>query len=358
MNKELALLRIHSQQLISPDFHTPKDIVLWMGAIQAQDFQKVRWAVGIRLNNCTSKDVERAISKGTIIRTHVLRPTWHLVAPENLRWMLALSASRIKTSMRSRDRELGLNEELYLKALNIIVRSLEGKQHRTREDLGLILEREGLPATSAHLVHYLIRAEVDALVCSGAIENDTHTYALLDERIPRFTNLTADEALASLAHIYYTSHGPATLEDYIWWSGLAVSQAKQGLEEIRGRLGSITYSGRTYYYSDKAIKRGGEDIPQAHLLPAYDEYIIAYRDRSAALPTATAGKVVSSNGIFRPVVTIDGIVEGIWKRVSAIDCDVNITFFNSSGKTTGRILHDAIDAYKRFSIDPLLRNPK
>ncbi|MDR0537543.1 MAG: winged helix DNA-binding domain-containing protein [Tannerellaceae bacterium] len=349
MNTLIANLRLHSQQLVLPQYHTAKDIAEWMGAMQAQDCNMAKWAVGIRLRNCHLKDVESALDKGAILRTHVLRPTWHFVSSENIRWMLALSAKHIITAIRSRDRELGITEDVYSKTNDIIIKSLEGGRNLTREALSEIIERHGLVVNYARISHFLMRAEAEGIICSGIMQDNSHTYALLDERVPARQALSKEEALATLATTYFSSHGPATFADYVWWSGLSISDARKGLEDSRHKLYELKSNGNTYWMSEQFARNVSVEQAVMHLLPAYDEYIISYKDRSPVLSSAMHAKVIASNGVFRPVIIVNGITGGIWKRSASSEKTVSIDFFDYFADITqGRMLHDAIDAYKVF----------
>jgi hypothetical protein len=312
MKNEITAIRLVSQQLSCTRLQTPKEIVSWMGAMQAQDFSMAKWALGIRLAGCTEAIVEAAFNRGDILRTHVMRPTWHFVAPENIRWMLSLSADKIKSSSKSRDRDLDISEELYRKTNRVIEKSLEGK-HLTRATLGDELEKAKITVNPARLTHFIMRAELDGIVCSGALQGKTQTYALLDERVPRTKPLNREEALATLAQRYFTSHCPATLQDFVWWSGLSQTEARRGLETVKSAFISETINGQVYWMADTFgnIVRADESV---YLLPAFDEYIISYKDRQAAISSEHQSKAISSNGIFKPTIVSNGQVVGLWKK--------------------------------------------
>jgi hypothetical protein len=262
--------------------------------------------------------VDDAFNCGRFLRTHVLRPTWHFVSPENIRWMLDLSAGRIKGAAKSRDRDLEITETLYAKTNRIITRSLEGNKHMTRDDLAKELGKTKINADKARGYHFIMRAELDGLICSGAARGKTQTYALLSERAPAASPLPKDESLARLANIYFCSHSPATLRDFAWWSGLSLTEARNGLEADKANFIEETFNEQTYWINPAF--NVPPDAPSAktsiHFLPAFDEYIIAYNDRSAIIP-ASYGKAVSSNGVFRPTILVNGLVAGTWKKTAA-----------------------------------------
>lgn len=310
---DIAKIRLFTQQITATEFKKPQEIVGWLGAMQAQDYGMCKWAIGVRLPNSTDKEIEKAIDDGKIIRTHVLRPTWHLVLPEDVRWMLELTAPQIKTLMRSRNKELGLTEAVFAKSNKIIAKALSDGNHLTREELIEKLEKAKIPTQDYRSGHLLLHAELDGIVCSGASKGKQRTYVLLDERIPQTKKLHKEEALAKLAKIYFSSHAPATLKDFAWWSGLSLTAAKQALELVKPDFISETIGEQTYWLpSSFSIPKN--KIPTVHLLPAFDEYLISYRDRNASIVLEHQHRTFSSNGIFWPVIVVDGQVVGIWKR--------------------------------------------
>ncbi len=310
---DIAQLRLQNQQLAATKFTTEKELVSWMGAMQAQDYAMAKWAIGVRLPGSTIDSVERAICSGEIIRTHLLRPTWHWVAADDLRWMLALTAPRILSAMKSRHRELELSPPVVAKSIGVIEKALAGGRHLTREVLIDELEKSGIATGGNRASHLFLLAELEGIICSGASEANNYTFALLSERVPESEKIPRDEAVARITRKYFTSHGPATTEDFAWWSGLAATDVRKGVEMIRPALISETINGKTYWMT------GHPDFSllpnnRVYLLPAFDEFIISYKDRSSALDHHTHVKAVSSNGIFRPVILLNGQVAGRWKR--------------------------------------------
>ncbi|MDR0865046.1 MAG: winged helix DNA-binding domain-containing protein [Candidatus Symbiothrix sp.] len=340
-------IRLASHQLLNTTLQSPKAVVSWLGAIQAQDYNMAKWAVGIRLPESTDKAVEAAFNNGDFLRTHVLRPTWHFVSPENIRWMLALSAERIKSSSRARDRDLEITEELYSKTNHVIEKALEGNRQLTREDLGTELENAKIPVNSARLVHFMMRAEVEGIVCSGAMQGKAHTYTLLEERVPPVKSLSKEEALAKLAQIYFTSHCPATLSDFVWWSGLSQLEAKKGLEAVKSNFIPEEINGQTYWLADvfRNVPIADECV---RLLPAFDEYIISYRDRRAVLPSENHSKAISSNGIFRPTILANGQIIGLWKKSTSKARPVGFDFFEQPDDATKSLADKAANDFKLF----------
>src|SRR3984893_1871582 len=231
LDEQILRLRLANQHLAQPRATDPRAMIAHLGAVQSQDYPAALWALGLRLANVTRAALECAFNSGAILRTHVLRPTWHFVTPEDIRWMLALTAPRIKRAMASRDRELGLNDELVAQTNTVIARALEGGNQLTRPEIGAELQAAGIATTDGSVLSHLVsHAELDGVVCSGAVRGKQHTHALLEERVPRAPVLERAEAVAELACRYFASHGPATLTDFAWWSGLTVADGRRGLE--------------------------------------------------------------------------------------------------------------------------------
>jgi hypothetical protein len=313
-HRDIARIRLLNQQVVRQDYTTAGDLVAWMGAMQAQDYSMSKWARGVRLPGATDLSVEAALDRGEILRTHVLRPTWHLVAAADIYWMLELTAPHILSASRSRHQELELTEDIIRKTYAVLERELGGGQSKTREALMTALEKVGISTRDNNrAAHLMMRAELDGLVCSGPALGKQQTYALLAERVPRKISLTREEALGTLARTYFSSHGPATLQDFIWWSGLPVAAARSALESVKTALVSETV-GPDVYWMPHNFSMPAVVTSDVFLLPAFDEYIISYKNRSAVLPDEHFKKSVSDNGIFRPVVVVDGQVTGIWKR--------------------------------------------
>lgn len=338
--KFLLQQRLLQQQLSAPAFNTPAAVVKHMGAVQAQDYDMCKWAVGQRVqNNCHSSAVEAAINDGHIIRTHVLRPTWHLVSPEDLRWMQALTAPYVKKGIAHYDKKLELDDAFFKKSNKLICKALEGK-HLTRTELKAVLDKAGIKSDSHRLVHIMIRPELDGLICSGARKGKQTTYALLEERIPKTKSLSKEEALATLALRYFTSHGPATLKDFSWWAGLPVTIAKQGLEAVKKELDNEG----DYYFKTHT----GKPTNQIYLLPNYDEYLVAYADRTALADEKNISKMQRSSPFFDNTIIIDGQVAGTWKRAIKKEVKVNLYPFEKLTSAQETKLQKAEKAYIKF----------
>lgn len=320
-----------------------------MGAMQAQDYAMSKLAIGIRLKDATDKTVEKAINRGEIIRTHALRGTWHFVAAEDLRWMLNLSANKIKSQLRTRYKQLGLTEKDFSKSNRIITGMLKSEKHVTREDIVARLEKEKFNITENRVSHILMQAELDGIMCKGKIISNSHAYTLMEEWVPTKKELTREEALNKLALKYFSSHSPATIQDFVWWSGLTQTEAKHALDAIKQHLTSLTIQSQTYWLTKNTALPGKHPDP-VYLLPAFDEFIIGYADRSAALSSQYLKKVISSNGIFWPVVVINGQVTGIWKRtISKNKMVIEMGYFNAHNKTIKKQIEQNAKLFEHFT---------
>lgn len=316
---DISNLRLISQKINGSKFNSAREIISWMGAMQAQDFIMSKWAIGTRLLNVTESIVEEAINKGEIIRTHLMRPTWHYVSAEDVYWMIELTARQIKKSLKSRHIGLELSEETIAQGNRLIERSFYNKKDVTREEIANEFEREKIRTNDNRLAHFLLLAELDGLICSGRIINNKLSYALLNERVPHKRTFSRAVSLAELAKRYFTSHGPATINDFAWWSGLSLTDARKGLEMVKTSFVSETIDDQLFWMAPNLKDEMKRDKSSVCLLPAYDEYLISYRDRNASFSEDISKRTVSFNGIFRPVIVIDGKVAGLWKRILTKD---------------------------------------
>ncbi|MDQ3707027.1 MAG: winged helix DNA-binding domain-containing protein [Chloroflexota bacterium] len=311
---DIARRRLYSQGLAGGGFERPEEVVGWMGAVQAQDYPAAKWALGLRLRGAVDDDVERAFAEGTILRTHVMRPTWHFVLPADIRWLLALTGPRVNAVDASNYRTLQLDEALFARSHNVLAKALEGGQQLTRPELGATLQQAGINTQdSRRLAHIMMRAELDGVVCSGARRGAQFTYALLDERAPRARRLERDEALAELTLRYFRSHGPAQVKDLVWWSGLTTGDIKAGIEMVKSHLAYETIEGRTYWFAESTPFESAPS-PTAYLLPNFDEYSVAYRDRSALVDPSSEKQDPQDSFYLGNLIVIDGKVVGSWKR--------------------------------------------
>ena len=341
---DVARRRLHNQLITRHSFEKPGDVVRWMGAVQAQDYRGGLWAVGLRVPDATEADVERAIAERNIVRTWPMRGTLHFVAPEDVRWMLELLTPRVVARSAGRHRQLGLDDATFSRSRRAVERALRDGRRLPRTAAYRALEAAGIATTGQRGIHILGWLAQKGVVCFGPREGKQQTFVLLDEWVPAARALERDEALGELAERYFASHGPATLQDFTWWSGLTVADARSGLGMVASQFLHEVVDGRTYWFSSSAPAEKGA---RAHLLPVYDEYTVAYKDRSAVLDPAYARQ--TGNGIFSPIVVIDGWVAGTWKRtLDKQAVTVVPDLFTPPSKTESRALAAAAERYGAF----------
>jgi hypothetical protein len=310
---EVARLRLSNQGMGAGRFKNPADAVRWFGAVQAQDYLGSLWALGLRLPGSDEASVERAVADRSIVRTWPLRGTLHFVAAEDVRWFLDLSGARTIAREAGRYRQLGLDEATFAKSGRVIARALEGGRQLTRAELADALEREGVATEDQRLIHLLNRSALEGLTCYASRRGKQFTFALLDEWVPPSKGLSREGALAELAGRYFRSHGPATLEDFVWWSGLKTADAREGLETARPRMELEVIEGRTYWLSSsKTVVAEVKSVAQ--LLPAFDEYTVAYKDRGAVLHPSHTRRPDAATAVLGPTAILDGRAVGTWKR--------------------------------------------
>lgn len=311
--------RLHNHHLTGTKRETPSAVVQWLGAVQAQDYAGAKWAVAQRMDDVTDAALDQAFADGAILRTHVMRPTWHFVAPADIRWLLALTAPRVNAANAYYCRKAALDDATFARSNAALTKALQGGMQRIRTELASVLRQAGIATDDQRLSHLMMRAELDGVICSGARRGKQFTYALLDERAPHTAPFTHDEALAELTKRYFASHGPATVQDFVWWSGLTMTDAKAGLAMAASELMQEVVDDRTFWcIASPTIARNPS--PTAFLLPNYDEYIVGYTNRSAILEAPPADKLDSrGNVLFNHTIVIDGHVVGTWKRTVTKD---------------------------------------
>lgn len=348
--KELLSYRLYNQQLSVSSFQTPAGLVSWMGAIQAQDYAMAKWAIGLRIENITDDLVEQAISEGTIIRTDILRPTWHLIAPADIRWMLQLTAPGIYKRMAYYDRQLGIEKRELLKSTKLFEKMLRGKQQLTRPELEAIFTKAKFNCEGMRFGHLLMHAELQGLICSGGRKGKQITYALLEERVPGVKKYNKAESLALLTQKYFQSHGPATLKDYVWWSGLTTLEAKEGITLLEGKIKSITLHEEVLWYID--LPRETKVDKTIYLLPNYDEYVVGYNNRAALIPEKNKSKISrAGNPLFSNTIIIDGQVQGTWKRTWKTNgVTIDSTVFHKVTSANEKQMDQAGKRFKKFLV--------
>ena len=340
--------RLVRQRLSGPLLASPEAVVGWLGAVQAQDAVGAVWAVAQRVAGATADTVEAALDAGRLVRTHVLRPTWHLVRPADLRWMLALTGPRVRRQLAPYDRRLEIDGALLARSHAVVADALTGGLNRTRAEIGDALAAAGIEARGQRLAHLMMHAELDALVCSGVRRGVQQTYALVDERVPAAPGRWPDDALADLARLYFQSHGPATPHDFAWWSGQTVTAARCGLAMLGTDAEAREVDGTTYWTVGEP-PAARPDEPPVHLLPNYDEHVVAYRDHGPSLdPDAPEALRGWGNGSTPHQIVRGGLVVGGWRRAHYADrVEVRATLYVPFTAGERSLLLAAADAYGR-----------
>jgi len=342
--------RLRAQGLTGKPFASPVDAVRRLGAVQSQDYAGAKWALGQRTRASTDAAIDRLFDEGAILRTHVMRPTWHFVAPEDVGWLLDLTAPRIRRGLLARYRELGIDAKQSMRAAAAFAAALAGGRHLTRTELGRVLTAARISPEGQRLPHLLMGAELDKVIVSGPRRGKQFTYALFEERAPKARELERSQALAELTSRYFRSHGPAQIQDFTWWSGLTAAQARMGIELAGAALGHRVIEDKDYWYQAAAAALRGT-APVAHLLPNFDEYTVGYRDRSALLPAGGRfdPSLFSFGSILSNVVTIDGIVRGAWGRTPARGAlHVEVRLSEILNARDAALVQDAVGRLNRF----------
>ena len=349
--RRLARLRLAAQRLTGTPSASPAEAVHWMLAMQAQDYPGVKWSVGLR-TGATEADVEAACDAGQIVRSWPMRGTLHLVAAEDLPWMLELTAERSTASAAQRRAILGITLGEIERARELAVAGLPGRSTLTRAALLAAIDEGGVSTSGQRGYHLLwFLAQTGTLVL-GATEGRQQTYARLEAWVPNPRRLERDEALGELALRYYRSHGPAVVDDLTRWSGLTVRDVRRGIEVVGTGLTSLEVGGRPYLLGADTADAATVDMADAGLLllPGFDEYVLGYRDRSAMLaPEHSQAIVPGNNGMFKATIVVDGEVVGTWgKKVGARGVTVEPAPFASLSSREVMGVTRATDAYGRF----------
>lgn len=348
--RELTALRLSAQRIATSDFDTPAQVVRWMLAMQAQDFGGAKWSVGLRAPGVTDAAVEAALAAGEIVRSWPMRGTLHLVAPEDLGWMLAISARRQATWAAKRRADLGITDAELDRAATVAHDTLSGGRVLRRDELLAQFEANGVPTTAQRGYHLLWNLAHDGLTVFGPPDGKHPTFTLLDEWVAEPRRLEGDEALAEFASRYFTSHGPATERDFAWWASITLSDARRGI--AAAALEAREFDGVTHYLSP-----GLEPARSAvHALSGFDEFMLGYQDRSAGLPAEFADRIVpGSNGIFLPTIVVNGEVVGTWRRTeTAKAIAIEVVPFTTLTTAAATGFERAIARYGRFMGKPAI----
>lgn len=344
----ISLQRLQSQRLTHSSLKSPQEAVHWLGAVQAQDFAGAKWSLGLRIPNSSESLIDRAFEKGDILRTHLLRPTWHFVTPADIRWLLQLTAPRVHAGNAFMYRKVELDPTIFKRSNKVLEKSLQGGEHLNREELREAFEKAHIRTAGEQRMSYLLmQAELDGLICSGPRKGKQFSYMLLEERVPIIAKKTREEALIELTRRYFTSRGPATLHDFSKWSGLTMTDGKHALESIRSEFQHETIQGQSYWFHPNTVhEKTGP--PSAHLLSIFDEYISSYKDRSAMVNEKDGEKLKSMGNDLTYVILLDGQIIGTWKRLQGKRVMIKPDFLRPLKKAEKQAFLQAAEEYGRF----------
>ena len=351
MNKQQAIqIRMLNQQLLSPLYERPEDIVAWQGAMQAQDYNYFRWAIGIRQRTPQLVGLQEAFAKAELLRLHLLRCTVQVVSHTDIGWLLPLCKERNLRTLQSWHKSINtlFSENHFEDLTQALQELLAGSKSFPKKAIAEELKSLGFLLDDRLLTSLLVRSEIEGLLCSGVMQGREATWALLSERVPIICSLTPDEALKQLALKYFRSHSPASLEDFVWWSGLTKTQCRKALALIAREIEEIKIEEEMMYLYHKTL-----DCPDyakmVLLLPPYDEYLIGYKSRWVALEKKHTAKAHNNFGIFKPVILHEGRVVGNWK--ASIDKqgeNLTIDFFAEKSKIGKQTLQGAVNQFVQF----------
>jgi hypothetical protein len=349
---EIARRRMANSRLTGGGFETPEEAVGWHLAMQAQEYGPAKWSIGQRSTGLVDADLDEAVAAGSIVRTHVLRPTWHFVARDDIRWLLALSGPRVHQGNAGRYRDLGLDERTRARAEKVIGSALEDGNRLTRNEIGAVLDDAGIDREGQRLPYILMHCELEAVICSGGLSGKQQTYALLDERAPTAPGLDRDDALVELVRRYLKSHGPATVKDMSWWSGFTMADIRKALEMLGAEARSETLDGFVFW-SSAAEEAPPPPARGAHLLQTYDELVVGFSesrfygdpsvDRARAAWSGRDG-TLPTGGIL-----LNGRIGGHWRRtIERTRMDVEIHLYEEPKRGDARALETAANDLGRF----------
>jgi hypothetical protein len=320
VSRVIVARRLRAQRLTGVPCASPEEVVGLLGAVQAQDYGPAKWSVGMRAGAATDELGEAAFSSGAILRTHVLRPTWHFVLPADIRWLLTATGPRIQAANAGRYRDLGLDAVTLRHSETVIGGALSGGRQLTRLELAALLVTAGIDVAGQRLPYMLMNGELQALICSGARRGKQHTYALLEERAPAAVDLPRDEALVELARRFFTSHGPATAKDFARWASLTLAEVKACLDAA-GPLLRCEEAGGVTLWSDNVAETGlgagGASAfasPRVLLIQGYDEYIMGYAETKRVIAPPGREWSPADRPNANHVVLLDGLIAGYWRR--------------------------------------------
>jgi hypothetical protein len=315
---EAALLRLAAQRLVGEPHPTPADAVRWATCTQAQDLPGALVSVALRTPSRTLADVHAALDEGSIVRSWPMRGTLHLVAPQDLRWLLAVGPPRVANAAAKRRTDLGVTDREVEKVTRVTVDALGGGGRIARDALMALWREAGVSTDGQRGVHLFGKLAVDGLICLGPMAGRRQDVVLVDEWVPAAPVPDRAEAIAGWALRYFRGHGPATVDDFAWWTGLTKTDARAGHAAVADRLESMQVDGTTMWLdpATPGLLEGARKAARgALLLPGFDELVLGYSDRSAVLPPDFADRVApGGNGMFLATVVVAGRAVATWRR--------------------------------------------
>ncbi|HZI24956.1 MAG TPA: winged helix DNA-binding domain-containing protein [Chryseolinea sp.] len=344
---DIIKLRLSNQQIASTRFEKPEEILVWLAAVQAQEFGMAKWGLGLRLKGIDDTAIEKSFNEGKIIRTHLLRPTWHFVSAADIRWMLALTAPRVHSVNKYYYKKFELDDAVFKRANAVFVKMLRDGKMLTRTTLNAGLDKAKIKAAGLRLGYIFMQAELEGIICSGPRLGKQFTYALLDERVPPKKVIHPKDSLAELSTRYFTSRGPATLNDFVWWSGLTIREAKEGVTSLDKRF-EHEKIGDSVYIFDPRSSATGKKRQTTFLMPDYDEYGISYKDRSALFEKTNAKMKVHDISPYSHMLVVDGVISGTWKIADNKSAEVQVMPFFKLTERKQQAITQAVKRYKTF----------
>ncbi|MDL2283447.1 winged helix DNA-binding domain-containing protein [Odoribacter sp. OttesenSCG-928-G04] len=345
---ELLSIRLYNQLLTTHSLKEPQEIVSWMGAMQSQSLDLAKWAIGTRLENKTMKDIDEALGCGQVIRTHILRPTWHFVSAEDIHWMFDLSSPRLRPIYQSYARMQQVDEKVIYRMIPRLEKMLQGGKHFTKQEITECFASQGIHLELDVLNQVLQYAEMEGLLVNGALRGKQQTFTLLTELAPRTVTLCKEEALERLARKFFNSHAPASINDFAWWSGLSLTECKQAIGLVKDDFICERINGRDFWMrNDTQTPPVNEN--SALLLPPFDEFVVSYKDRSELIDKEHYGKVMTKNGLFSPTVMLNGEIIGSWKKATLKGkTKIELSFFEKTAKKTEALFESEIRRIENF----------
>ena len=315
-------IRLLNQQLIAPQFSDPADVVGHMGAMQAQEYRMMRWAVAMRTKKPSLKAFKKAFDGGQIIRLHLMRGTWQLVSAEDYWPLLDLCAPKAIAVTKGwmSSNKITIPDEELMQIREILAQTASDKGSVTKEDLVRTLAEKDIRMDEHRLSYHIRMAEFSGTLCSGDLLPMKASYALAADKVKPKAKMDRDEALMRFTRKYFLSHQPATLEDFVWWSGLNISDCRKGIALLGDTIHVERWKGRDFYLTDDCRTRGFKK-GKFLLISPYDEYLIGYKSRDIVLPQEHRHRAHNNSGIFQPIIAHDGLICGNWTPFKE-DCQV------------------------------------